>query len=253
MHTLDQLRKAHTDLAVMLTALGNARDKAVAEVAAVANDKTRTADFRQARTTEMRNAALESIGPRVVEAQTLAKNVLASLPFWRSTPFLLSQQSFHKGDLALENATRSRHLAELRAMPAALRRMTFEKAKADGNLALAYLAWLTNSEQQAQPGWKPLDLRDITIPEQRSALNLLTEFVAADGHIGHIVGQVSGRIDQNPIATARARAPQAIEPSVSLDDEPAPPAPVAAGLATQLVGSPEERLNAARTAVKEPA
>ena len=249
MKSVSQLSAWRDDARNKLTAAQRVRDQFQRELQALEADRpNRSSDFMQTAVRALRDHYLTETGKPVADVQQLAKSAQADLSFWRSTLFVMSRERFDKESDANDNAARARHLAELSAMPAPMRAMVFEHAKAERNLPLLYQCWLANEARTDQSNWKALDLRGVEVPVQQQALAVIADAIAVNGQAENLMGEISGRRTGNPLTGARAATHQLIEPSLSFDlPRPLPTLdPVAT--ADMPPGTPQERITALRQA-----
>lgn len=168
-------------------------------------DGTRHEAYIADKIDEARNQALGTLGEPHSRLRDLATEATGQLKFWRSTQFVLSQLRF-ADDPAADSLIRSRHAAELAAMPCGLVHLVYESARETANLPLVYACWLASNRRVDEAHWVSIDLIGVEIAEQTQALDVIAECIRMPAVAEGVVAEITGRRQPGAEMLARARA-----------------------------------------------
>jgi len=143
-------------------------------VATIKNDDSRSSEYKIKEIARIRGEALPAMGADLATLRSNAKSVATSQAAWSSKPYLLGKQRFD-ADPALDTSLRARYSTELRQMDNELLQLTISNAKEERNLPLLYLGYLASLATHTDPTRERIDvdLSDVSIPDQREALDAL--------------------------------------------------------------------------------
>lgn len=188
---LPQLQAIHSGLQSDVNDMQAALDRLNAKIVSIKSDATRHDDYIKEKVDEARQAALPAmgellgtVGPRLEEAK-------AQRRYWESKPLVLAQQTFDS-DLVKDSTIRQSKGAEFGAMDSALLQLIADSAIDDGNLPLIFQAYLAGFARHGQPGWRGVDLSNVAIPEQDTALQIIRQCEGLAMKASDIVAQASG-------------------------------------------------------------
>ena len=155
-------------------------------IARITKDATRHPSYIAEKVAELRSKATPAIYETLGKINALHETLLKGAAPWKDKRFLLSTKPLTEPlnsipgapakDPGVEAMARLAKMTEFRLMDADQLHMLAEAAKSEKRFAELHLACLeNNSRDHKQPGWTPIDLADVVIPDQQEALQLLAE------------------------------------------------------------------------------
>lgn len=222
--------------------VGRSQGELDATIARITADATRHPAYIEEKVTEARSKATPAIYETLGKINALHESLIKAAGLWQDKRFLLSTKPLTQPlnsipgapakDQAAEALARLAKMTEYSKLDADLLHAVADDAKREGRLAELHLACLENNgRDQEQPGWKPIDLGGVELPDQVQALELLTEANRIANGISIAMKQAEGKpvspVDR--ISAGRGYSP----PPVHRQPE----------------GSPQSRINAAREAL----
>ena len=216
MKSLAQLQKMHADLKSVTDKAKRARDQFTEKTKALVDQKQFSTQHIEAETAKLRQIAVQESSKFMHDANSLVGVLRQELPFWKSQPFILSQQRFDADD-DRDHAARQRLQERLLFAPVSQLKMEFSSAVDAHNLAAAYSVWCINETRRDQLGYKALDLASLEIPQQTQALAFISDGFAAHASAESAFVETVGQRKLDPLAVAHASTPQPIEPSTSFE------------------------------------
>lgn len=210
-----------------------------ATIARITADATRHPDYIAEKVTEARSKAKPAIYETLGKINALHEGLVKESAPWQDKRFVMATKHLTEPlnsipgapakDQAAEALARLAKMTEFSKLDADLLHALAADAKREGRLAELHLACLeNNSRDQKQPGWKPVDLAGVELPDQVQALELLTEARKMANGISIAMKQAEG----GPVS-----------PVDRINAERGNPPPFAG---PQPAGSRQDRLNAAR-------
>lgn len=210
-----------------------------ATIGRITADATRHPAYIEEKVTEARGKATPAIYETLGRLHALHEGLVKASAPWHDKRFLLSTKPLTEPlnsipgapakDQAAEALARLSKMTELSKLDADLLHAVADDAKRENRLAELHLACLeNNSRDQKQPGWRPVDLAGVELPDQMQALELLTEARKMANGISIAMKQAEGK---------------PVSPVDRISAERGGPPPFAG---PQPAGSPQDRINAAR-------
>lgn len=239
MITLGQIQAGLKEMKRHQTTVQQLQAALDADIARINGDGTRHAAYVAEKTAEARSKATPAIYKILSEINTLHEGLLKGAGPWQDKRFILAQKPLTEPlnsisgakakDPGVEAMARLSKLTEYRLMDADQLHMLADVAKREKRFAELHLACLeNNSRDHKQPGWTPIDLADVVIPDQQEALQLLAEGNKIASGISSALKMAEGKAVSpvDAINGARGCPPPLIHPAPA--------------------GSPKDRLTAAR-------
>jgi len=128
----------------------------------------------EAKVKEVREKHGKAIFEQLAVVHGEAERLQKTESYWKDKTFLLSQAPLTENPTH-EPLARLSALTEFAKMPDYLLRANAELAKDDKRLAELHLLRLEHESRASSPGWTPLSLDGLELPDQKEALSLLSE------------------------------------------------------------------------------
>jgi hypothetical protein len=187
MKTLNEIQQAVQTIRTHQTTAQNSASLLESELQKV-NDGTRSAEYVQQQTVALRAKHTPAITEALQAVTAISTELSASQSAWTDKRHVLAQRSLTAGenfntpkDAGLEAISRIAKMQELALLPGDLLHSMADAAKGDirkhGLLHLISIE--NNSRSDSTPGWSPISLDDVELPDRTQALALLQEMAGA--------------------------------------------------------------------------
>jgi hypothetical protein len=192
MKTIADLQILHTQSAQAVAKMRGIAERRRGEEERFRADTSRSENYITENVRASRDTAVADIGAHYPTVVPNAKAAAAARRHWESKELVLSQKRY-SSDLTV--AIRSARLAEFANLPSALLAQIADNAREQGDAVTAWIAYASNLGHAGGPGFVPIDLAAVELPEQTEALRLIDETIALQANAELVVGETSGRLD----------------------------------------------------------